>query len=310
MHSIYRLHDIGYLSPMQKSMRPFSRHPIVAWMHRIHFGSEPSISLYQVLELYGLGVLKGALTTRASSIAFSFFMALFPFLLFVLNLIPFIPLADIETTFSELLISTVPTDIQTLITDILSDIQNKPRGGLLSSTFLLSIFLMGNGVNAVFGGFEDSIHVDFGRNFLRQYLYAVFVGILLAILLLVSVAGYLFFELMVQESSLWEIRVSPWLRSLFFVFMSYWISALLFYFGSTKASGRSLFSAGALVTTLLFMLTSYGFTLYLDYFATYNQLYGSIGAILILMLYIWLNANVLLLGFELNAAIGKLKQDS
>ena len=110
--------------------------------------------------------------------------------------------------------------------------------------------------------------------------------------------------------NMWEIRVSPWLRSLFFVFMSYWISALLFYFGSTKASGRSLFSAGALVTTLLFMLTSYGFTLYLDYFATYNQLYGSIGAILILMLYIWLNANVLLLGFELNAAIGKLKQDS
>ncbi len=100
---------------------------------------------------------------------------------------------------------------------------------------------MGNGVNAVFGGFEDSIHVDFGRNFLRQYLYAVFVGILLAILLLVSVAGYLFFELMVQESSLWEIRVSPWLRSLFFVFMSYWISALLFYFGSTKGSGRTLF---------------------------------------------------------------------
>ena len=66
---------------------------------------------------------------------------------------------------------------------------------------------------------------------------------------------------------------------------------------------------GALMTTLLFALTSYGFGIYLDNFASYNQLYGSIGAILILMLYIWLNANVLLLGFELNAAIAKLKRE-
>ena len=302
--------DYGYLSIMQKQMRPFSEHPLIAWMHRIRFGDKRSVSLYQVLELYSLGVVKGALTTRASSIAFSFFMALFPFLLFVLNLIPFIPLPNIEAAFSELLISTVPSDIQTLITEILSDIQNKQRRGLLSTTFLLSIFLMGNGVNAVFGGFEDSIHVSFSRHFLRQYFYAVGVGILLAILLLVSVAGYLFFEIMVQESMLLEIRVSPWFRSLFFVFMSYWISATLFYFGSSKGSGRSFFSAGALMTTLLFMLTSYGFSIYLNYFASYNQLYGSIGAILILMLYIWLNANVLLLGFELNAAIRKLKQNS
>ena len=284
---------------MQKQLRPFSEHPLIAWMHRIRLGRNRSISLYQVLELYSIGVVKGALTTRASSIAFSFFMALFPFLLFVLNLIPFIPLPNIEATFSDLLISTVPTDIQ-----------NKQRTGLLSTTFLLSIFLMGNGVNAVFGGFEDSIHVSFSRHFLRQYFYAVGVGILLALLLLVSVAGYLFFELMVENSMLFDIRISPWFRSFFFVFMAYFISAMLFYFGSSKGSGRSFFSTGALMTTLLFMLTSYGFSIYLNYFASYNQLYGSIGAILILMLYIWLNANVLLLGFELNAAIRKLKQNS
>jgi membrane protein len=85
------------------------------------------------------------------------------------------------------------------------------------------------------------------------------------------------------------------------------VSAILFYFG-THRGFSSFFSTGALVTTCLFALTSYGFGVYIDNFGSYNQLYGSIGAILILMLYIWLNAIVLLLGFELNASIAKLKQ--
>jgi membrane protein len=89
--------------------------------------------------------------------------------------------------------------------------------------------------------------------------------------------------------------------------MAYLVSAILFYFG-THRGFSSFFSTGALVTTCLFALTSYGFGVYIDNFSSYNQLYGSIGAILILMLYIWLNAIVLLLGFELNASIAKLKQ--
>ncbi|MGB0254860.1 MAG: hypothetical protein ACPF95_01645 [Flavobacteriaceae bacterium] len=76
-----------------------------AFLQDIRFGDERSISLYQLLELYVLGVLKGALTTRASSIAFSFFMALFPFLIFVLNLIPFVPIENIEDTFSSFFFS-------------------------------------------------------------------------------------------------------------------------------------------------------------------------------------------------------------
>ena len=71
---------------------------ITSWMHRIRFGDAGAISLYQIVELYFLGIIKGTLTTRASSIAFSFFMAMFPFLIFVLNLIPFFPIANIEDT--------------------------------------------------------------------------------------------------------------------------------------------------------------------------------------------------------------------
>ena len=280
---------------------------ITGWMHRIRFGDSGAISLYQIVELYFLGIIKGTLATRASSIAFSFFMALFPFLIFVLNLIPFFPVANIEDTFSSFFLSVAPTEAQDFLNGVLYDIQSKPRRGLLSSTFLLSIFFMGNGVNAIFGGFSESIHVSLSRHFIKQYVYAVGVGVLLGLIFLISIAGYLFFELWVAQIFDFGFELNPWIRPFFFFGMAYLVSSILFYFG-THRGFSSFFSAGALATTFLFALTSFGFGVYLDNFAQYNQLYGSIGAILILMLYIWLNAIVLLLGFELNASIAKLKQ--
>ena len=280
---------------------------ITSWMHRIRFGDAGAISLYQIVELYFLGIIKGTLTTRASSIAFSFFMAMFPFLIFVLNLIPFFPIANIEDTFSSFFLSVAPTEAQEFLNGVLYDIQSKPRRGLLSSTFLLSIFFMGNGVNAIFGGFSESINVSLNRHFIKQYIYAVGVGVLLGLIFLISIAGYLFFELLVAQIFDFGFELNMWIRLVFFFGMAYLVSSILFYFG-THRGFSSFFSAGALVTTFLFALTSYGFGVYLDNFAQYNQLYGSIGAILILMLYIWLNAIVLLLGFELNASIAKLKQ--
>ena len=228
-------------------------------------------------------------------------------LIFVLNLIPFFPVANIEDTFSSFFLSVAPTEAQDFLNGVLYDIQSKPRGGLLSSTFLLSIFFMGNGVNAIFGGFSESIHVSLSRHFIKQYVYAVGVGVLLGLIFLISIAGYLFFELLVAKIFDFGFELNPWIRLLFFFGMAYLVSSILFYFG-THRGFSSFFSAGALATTFLFALTSFGFGVYLDNFAQYNQLYGSIGAILILMLYIWLNAIVLLLGFELNASIAKLKQ--
>ena len=123
-------------------VKKVSQH-ITGWMRRIRFGDTDAISLYEIAELYFLGIIKGTLTTRASSIAFSFFMALFPFLIFVLNLIPFIPVANIEDTFSSFFLSVAPTEAQEFLNSVLYDIQSKPRRGLVSSTFLLSIFFYG-----------------------------------------------------------------------------------------------------------------------------------------------------------------------
>ncbi|MBC71511.1 MAG: ribonuclease BN, partial [Muricauda sp.] len=94
----------------------------------------------------------------------------------------------------------------------------------------------------------------------------------------------------------------------FFLFLSYLTTAILYYFGTAEGRNARFFSAGALMTTLLFLLTSYLFGIYVDKFARYNELYGALGGLLILMVFIWLNSNILLLGFELNATLNSLKK--
>ena len=83
----------------------------------------------------------------------------------------------------------------------------------------------------------------------------------------------------------------------------------MYYFGTIEERKNQFFTVGALMTTLLFFLTTYGFGIYIENFSNYNQLYGSIGALLIFLLYIWMNSNILLLGFELNATLTRFKRE-
>ena len=271
-------------------------------------------SLYDLIEMYFLGIIKGALTARAGSISFSFFMAIFPFLLFILNLIPFIPIDNFDSILLNFIEILVPSNSEDFFSEIFLDIQNKPRGGLLSSVFLLSIILTANGVSAVFASFEESYHIELSRNFFKQYLYSMGVAILLAFTLLIAVIVAVYFEIYIF-SNIKELLQDTldWIRlgqSLFYIILIYFSVSILYYFGTIEGRKSSFFSPGAVMTTILIMITTWAFGIYIDNFSTYNQLYGSIGALLIFMLYIWLNSNVLLLGFELNATITSLKNKS
>lgn len=285
------------------------------------------LSLYDLIEMYILGIFKGAISTRASSIAFSLFLALFPLLIFLITLVPFvIPYVSVgnenfDSQFLMFLESFLPSATSDYFGEIYQQIKDQKQGGLLSSAFFISIFLMANGVNAIFGGFENSYHVSLTRNFFRQYLYALMVGLILSILLIVGAVAYVYVEFYVLDYlSIWAAKTRGYDltesdiigaqigKVLFFVLLSYLTTAILYYFGTTEGKQAKFFSVGALMTTLLFMLTSYLFGVYVEKFARYNELYGALGGLLILMVYIWLNSNILLLGFELNASLNSLRK--
>ena len=270
-------------------------------------------SLYHLLDIYGTGILKGSFSPRASSIAYSFFLALFPFLLLLLNLIPYIPVDGFQTRFLIFMEALLPAQTTQFFYPIIADIAVNPRAGLISFVFFLSIFLSTNGVNAIFSAFEFSYHVNINRNFFRQYFVALVVSIFLALLLLTSVGVILYGEYIIHDlqSRAYIDNDLFWIsffQFLVFVIMIYVVIATLYYFGTKEGRSSSFFSIGAVTTTVLFMLTTYLFGVYMNNFSNYNELYGSIGALLILMLYIWINANLLLLGFELNISLKRLKE--
>ncbi|UAB80869.1 YihY/virulence factor BrkB family protein [Marixanthomonas sp. SCSIO 43207] len=286
---------------------------LVGLSKRIKIPGTNGLSLYHLLEIYGTGIIKGTFSSRASSIAYSFFIAIFPFLLFILNLIPYLDFIDgFLTRFLIFIEDLLPPQTADLFYPVIADIAVNPRGGLLSFSILLALFLSANGVNSIFSAFEYSFHVTINRNFFRQYFVAVGVAILLALLLLTTVGVILYGEFLISElvgkayiqDHVYIISI---LQLVIFVLMVYTIISILYYFGTKQGKESRFFSLGAFVTTILFLLTTYLFGIYINNFSNYNELYGSLGALLIMMFYIWINSNLLLLGFELNVSLQLLK---
>jgi membrane protein len=299
----------------------FEKFPLLRWIinfiKSIKLPGLTGLSLYDLLEMYILGIIHGALTIRASAIAFSFFMAIFPFLLFILILIPYIPIDGFQNDFLRVLNTTLPPTTSDFFNkNIFDNINNQSTGGLLSSVFIVSMFLMANGVNAIFSGFQNSYHQQLNRNFINQYIHAIGVSLLLVVILILTIAGLGFIEIYVvhpiyenldfldSSSELVWLNV---LKFLFFSLMIYIGISVLYFFGNSKLERSSFYSIGALLTMILVILNSFLFSVYIDNFSSYNQLYGSIGALVVLMFYLWLNAIILILGFELNTSLQKLK---
>ena len=148
--------------------------PLLNWLTKflkqIKLPGFEGLSVFDLLEMYVIGIFKGALTTRASAIAFSFFTAIFPFSFFVIILIPYLPFDNFKVNFLNFLNSFLPPHTSDFFNhNIFENIDRTHTSGLLSTVFLVSMFLMANGVNAVFSAFENAYHQQLNRNFIKQY---------------------------------------------------------------------------------------------------------------------------------------------
>ncbi|AXG74320.1 YihY/virulence factor BrkB family protein [Flavobacterium arcticum] len=293
------------------------RIPVVK--HIVRFGKSiklpwsEGLTLYHMLELYITGIIKGDISYRAGAIAFSFFMSLFPFALFLLNLIPYIPVKNFQKDFMRFVAQNVPPNTYDAIAGILQDITNTSYNSLLSTGILLAILLMSNGMNAILSGFQSSLHITIKRSYFKQYAVAVGLSLVFTILLIITVVAIITFEVVIHilksngflTDDVYLLEIG---RYAFLVLMILTATSMLFKFAAKETQKAAFFSYGSVFTTILFIITSFLFSIYVVRFAQYNELYGSIGTLLVLMLYIWINCFILLLGFELNALIHKLKR--
>lgn len=206
------------------------------------------MSLYDVLEMYFIGIVEGALTTRAGGIAYSFFMSIFPFMLFVLTLIPFLPIEGAQEGLLSVISDVLPPKTFDAVDSVLVDIIKNQYGGLLSFGFIGSIFLMTNGVNAIFGGFEYSYHVKEVRNVFRSYFVAMLVSIIIVLFLLVTVSLIIFFELILKDMVTlgWLEDNIIWIqlvRGFIFLLMIFLTVSMLYHYGVKEGKHSRFFSS-------------------------------------------------------------------
>ena len=280
-------------------------------LKKIHFGSQNK-NLYDVLRIFIQQLKKDDINERAGSIAFSYTIALFPLLLFLLNLVPylqdFFPLVTTPNILS-FVQGIIPWDVYLSIESTLLDIVSKPRQSLLSLGFFFALFASTQGVVSMMNSFNSVYKTKENRGWLASRGIAVAIVVVLVVTILAAssvmiIGSFLITEL--RETNLFSSGFMIFLFTTlkFFILLSVFFltSAFIFRFAPAIHDKWHFFSTGAQLAGLLITLSFYGFIFYLENFASYNKLYGSIGTIIALMLWLYLTSVIVLVCFEVNVS--------
>jgi len=267
------------------------------------------LSIYDVAIFFWKGLMEGAITTRASSLAFNFFLAFFPSIIVFFTLIPYIPIEGLQDTLMDLLSVVLPPSTNKITFATLDDIINNPRGDLLSIGFVLALYFSTNGINSLIEAFNASFHIKESRPLIQQRILSLGLTLLLSIMLIIAISSIIFGKLAVNYLTEYElisdnagelILYGKWITILLMLFFGI---STLFHLGPALKSKWKLFTPGSIFATIFIIITSIGFNYYVNHFSQYNKVYGSIGTLMIILVWMYFNSIILLTGFELNASI-------
>jgi len=282
-------------------------HHIGNVLKNITFPGFEKVPAYDVFWFFVHGIQKGSLNIRATAIAFNFLLALGPALVFFLALLPYLPIENFQDSLTNILIDIIPSNSYIAIEPLLDEVFHR-RGGLPIFGLLTSLFFAQKGIHGIIESFNATYHTIETRSWHRQRIVSI--ALMFVFFALAAISSSLFFFSKVLVNSFVEpqnIEIQPylfvlgkWLTLLSLTFISI---SFLYYFGPSRKTRWKFFSAGSTLATLLTIIASLGFTYFMDHFAQLNKFFGSIGALVALMLWLNFNAISLLIGFELNVSI-------
>lgn len=289
---------------------------IIKWLDQIRPPGFQGLSLWYVMRFFVEAVMKGQLATRASAIAFRLFLAFFPGIIMMLTLIPYIPIDNFQENLFDSIRGFFPGDTFSLFEGTLNDLVNNKHSGLLSVGFILVLYYASNSINAILIGFNSSYHIDDKGNPMVMRVASILLIFVLGFLMTVAViilvfSGYLFdylhdIGIIGDRGYIPILNFAKWIIS---VLLVYSIISTLYHVGVGRRWKRWRFlNVGAIFATIVFVLTSLGFAYFVNNFGSYNKLYGSLGTLLILLIWLNFNCMIVLMGFELNMSIRKAKR--
>jgi len=260
-------------------------------------------------------IRKDEISERAGAMAFSFTVAMFPLLLFLLNMIPYIGLFFPNVTTQNILLfiaEIIPYSIYKEAETTIMDIVSKPRQSLLSIGFFLALFLSTNGVVSMMNAFNAVYRTKENRSFWKTRLIAVSIVMILVLAICGAVVIMILGSSILYSISEWEIVSS----SLYYYMLTFFrflvllsvftiATAFIFRFAPAVHDKWHFFSAGSITAGILITISFYLFSFYLNNFATYNKLYGSIGAMIAVMLWLFITSLIILICFEINVSLDK-----
>ncbi|MEZ4973214.1 MAG: YihY/virulence factor BrkB family protein [Cyclobacteriaceae bacterium] len=289
-----------------------------SWMKNVKFKRHHNISLYRFIKVFIANIQKDDLVNRANGVAYNFILAIFPAIIFLFTLTPYVaqyfPQVN-RNSIMEFMGEMMPPSMYEVVSSTILDIINNQRGGLLTFGFIFALYLSTNGMMALMRAFNACYQTVERRSAIRMRITATGLTFMLAIVLIMAVALLIIGQLVIdyvaenltEFSNLnfdqYTIYMFLGLRFLVIFIVFFVAISFIYYFGPAVHYNWSFFSIGSFLATLGSLGISYGFSYYITNFGTYNKVYGSIGVLIALMIWVQLITIVLLFGYEINASL-------
>lgn len=312
---------------------------IISWSKANSLPGFFLVPIYDIVEFIIVELRTHNMTMRANSMAFSFFLSLFPSILVLFTLIPFfLPLfsgfiipyipeelivrtangaVDFNRTMigqmNELIVEVkiIPDNVREQLVQFINAVALSPRFGVLSFGFFLAFFFASNGMLTMMNGFEKAQHKStfVKRTIVKKRIMSIWITVLIGFLVIASIIliilgntilSFVFDYFEVDQFTEFSVNLLRWIS----IFLLYYFGiALIYRFGISTKTKIEVFSPGATIATFLSIASSIVFAWYINSWGAYNKLYGTIGTFIVIMLWIQINSFIILVGFELNASI-------
>lgn len=285
---------------------------IIIFFDDIYLPGFQGASVYSVCRFFFKGIISPKFNLYAGSLSWNFFLSIFPSLIFLFTIVAYIPGDTLETTILEEMKDILPVDAYKIVKSTIRDITHNQRSGLLSLGFVSALYFASNGVFSMMLAFDSNFHEDEKkkRNFFQKRGKSILITIGIALLILLSlsvmITGNRVSSYIIKHKYINKAFMVTTIEIVQFVTLTalmFFIMSSLYFFAHSAKHRWKFFSPGATVATVLSIVATYVFSSYVNSFHSYNKLYGSIGAIIVLMLLIYFNTLCILVGFELNMSI-------
>lgn len=281
------------------------------WSKQFTLPGFSGVPIFDVGQFIFKEVQQDDIVTRANSVAFSFFLSLFPFVIFLLPLVSLTPWAESYISQAEQSFGAVfPENAKSYFLGIISGIQTEGNYGLQSIGFVFATIFASSGMLTLMYGFDKSYSISFkSRSYFKKRLIALMLTFIFTLILAIAI-GLVILGRNVADSLEQEHGMNEFGSFLFtgfnwfiIIFLFYSVITTIYRYGPSLYKPLKLFNPGATVASFFCLVASLGFTSFINNFGSYNEIYGSIGALIVILLWFQINAFIMLAGFELNASI-------